>query len=132
VKPWPAAAKARELKIPTGLAIQELAPGDGPVATKGSRVTVHCTMSLRKGAVVWDTRKNEPWQFTIGERRNVAALEYGVLEMRRGGRRRIVAPPAFGYRGAGIPGQIPPNAILILEVEMLSVEPRGDHDSMKK
>jgi len=112
------------LKIPKGLKTEDLVVGEGPVATKGSRVTVHCTIRLRKGDVVRDTRqRNEPFLFTIGDRHEMAALEYGVLDMKMGGKRRITSPPAFAYRDAGIPGVFPPNALLILEVEMLSIEP---------
>jgi peptidylprolyl isomerase len=49
-----------------------------------------------------------------------ASLFYGVEGMRVGGTRRIRVAPHLAYREAGVPGVIPPNAILIVEVQVLS------------
>ena len=47
-------------------------------------------------------------------------LFYGVEGMRVGGRRRLRVAPHLAYREAGIAGVIPANAMLTVEVEVVS------------
>lgn len=49
-----------------------------------------------------------------------AGLFYGVEGMRVGGRRRFRVAPHLAYREAGVPGVIPPNALLTVEIEVVS------------
>jgi hypothetical protein len=49
-----------------------------------------------------------------------AGLFYGVEGMRVGGRRRLRVAPHLAYREAGVPGVIPPDALLTVEVEIVS------------
>jgi FKBP-type peptidyl-prolyl cis-trans isomerase len=52
-----------------------------------------------------------------------AGLFYGVDRMRVGGTRRLRVAPHLAYREAGVPGVIPPNALLTVEV--LVIDERG-------
>jgi len=56
----------------------------------------------------------------IGRESMFAGLLYGVEGMRVGGRRRIRVAPHLAYGEAGVPGVIPPNALLTVEVEIVS------------
>jgi hypothetical protein len=49
-----------------------------------------------------------------------AGLFYGVEGMRVGGIRRIRVAPHLAYREAGVPGIVPPNALLTVEVYVVS------------
>jgi FKBP-type peptidyl-prolyl cis-trans isomerase FkpA len=102
----------------SGLRVEELQTGDGPVAGRGARVTVRYSGYLNRG---------DPFQtdvvatFAVGERNTIAGLSWGVEGMRVGGRRRLRVGPHLAYREAGVPGLIPPNAKLVFEVELLAV-----------
>lgn len=49
-----------------------------------------------------------------------SGLFHGVQGMRIGGRRLLRVAPHLAYREAGVPGIIPPNALLQVEVEVLA------------
>ena len=63
-------------------------------------------------ALVTDLRVDRVFMF--------AGLFYGVQGMRVGGTRRLRIAPHLAYREAGVPGSIPPNALLTVEVAVLS------------
>ena len=50
----------------------------------------------------------------------IAGLFYSVEGMKIGGTRRIRVGPHLAYRDTGVPGWIPPNALLIIEVAILA------------
>lgn len=102
-----------------GIRIEEVQPGDGAVAEKGCKVTVRYDGFLRRGDAF---QEGETVSFKLGRREVIAGLEYGVEEMRVGGRRRIRVSPHLAYGDRGVEGVVPPNALLIFDVELLAVE----------
>ena len=101
-----------------GVEIESEEPGTGAVATRGKTVLVRLRGTLHHGDTFMDS---ELYSFAIGERDAIAGLEYGVEGMRVGGRRRVKVPPHLAYREQGVPGKIPPNALLFFDVELLEV-----------
>lgn len=57
----------------------------------------------------------------------IPAFDYSVEGMREGGRRKVKVSPVLGYREKGLPGKIPPNAVLTLDIELVAVESRPMH-----
>ena len=49
----------------------------------------------------------------------VNGLFYGVEGMRVGGTRRLEIAPHLAYADRGVPGVVPPNAVLIAEISVL-------------
>ncbi len=92
--------------------------GDGREATRGDTVTVSYDLSLNRGDVV---QSLDLFSFTLDKRDVIAALEYGVEGMCVGGRRCFRAGPHLGYRDKGVDDIIPPNAVLIFDLKLLSV-----------
>ena len=53
----------------------------------------------------------------------VAGLFYGMQGMRVGGTRTLRVAPHLAYREQSVPGVIPPNALLTIEVTVLAERP---------
>ncbi|MCL4866322.1 MAG: FKBP-type peptidyl-prolyl cis-trans isomerase [Gemmatimonadales bacterium] len=107
----------------SGLLFQDDSVGVGDSVTVGSTVVVHYTGWFPDGTVFDTSRESgNPISFQVGRGEVIEAWEEGLLGMRVGGRRKLVVPPALGY-GEGGWGSIPPNAVLVFEVELLELRP---------
>ena len=107
----------------TSLQVEELEVGEGAEAVLGSKVGVHYTGWLVDGTEFDSSRhRGPPLFFSLGAGQVIRGWEQGVLGMKVGGKRKLTIPPrlAYGKRGAG---EIPPNATLIFEVELVRVSP---------
>lgn len=107
------------------LRVNDTVEGAGDPVLVGDTLTVHYTGVLPDGTVFDSSRDGEPFSFTLGEGRVIQGWERGLLGMKVGGTRLLVIPPSLGYGATGI-GQIPPNATLIFEVELLKRSPAGE------
>lgn len=101
-----------------GVEIEEDRPGDGPIAERGATVVVRYSSYLRRGEAF---ERDRVLTLTLGQRRVIAGLEYAIEGMRVAGRRRIRVGPHLAYRARGVPGRIPPNAVLTFDLELLEV-----------
>ena len=108
----------------TGTVVTEdLVVGTGATAAVGSAVTVMYVGRLTNGTVFDDSNaRNQPLVFRIGGGLYLAAFEQGVVGMRVGGRRRLTIPPGLAYGAEGRPPAIPPNATLVFEVDLLTLQ----------
>jgi FKBP-type peptidyl-prolyl cis-trans isomerase len=107
----------------SGLKYVELKVGDGKEAKEGSTVSVHYTGTLENGKKFDSSRdRNEPFEVTIGKTRVIKGWTEGLQGMKAGGKRKLIIPPELGYGERGAGKDIPPNATLIFEIEMLKVD----------
>ena len=138
-KPKPAAAPPQEpapaaaAPAITELQREDLTVGVGEALADGQVAIVHFTGWLydpskpdRKGTK-YDTSRDSPQpdQITVGAGQVVKGWDLGIVGMQVGGLRRLVIPPDLAYGAAGAPGAvpIPPNSPLVVEVELLGIEP---------
>ena len=108
-------------KTSTGLYYRDREVGTGAVASAGAQVVVHYQGWLSDGRFVDSSIGRSPYAFVLGAGRVIEGWDEGVAGMRVGGKRQLVIPPSLGYGAAGSGGRVPPNAILVFEVELLSV-----------
>jgi FKBP-type peptidyl-prolyl cis-trans isomerase FkpA len=108
---------------PSGLIIEEVIIGQGAAAQAGQRVTVHYTGWLTDGETFDSSKdRDDPFQFSLGAGRVIKGWDEGVQGMQVGGTRKLTIPPALGYGARGAGGVIPPNATLVFEVELISID----------
>ena len=106
----------------SGLQIEEVRLGDGDSAATGQFVSVHYTGWLTDGSKFDSSKdRDEPFEFSLGQRMVIAGWDEGVQGMRVGGVRKLTIPPQLGYGARGAGGVIPPNATLVFEVELLDI-----------
>ena len=107
----------------SGLKYWVLKPGTGATPQTGQRVKVHYTGWLKDGTK-FDSSvdKGRPFGFAVGTGGVIQGWDEGVGTMKVGEKRQFEIPPQLGYGERGAGGVIPPNATLIFDVELLSVE----------
>lgn len=104
--------------------IEKLVVGDGAVAVRHSKVTVHYAGWLMDGTKFDSSLdRGKPIEFTLGASQVIPGWDIGVEGMKVGGKRRLIIPPELGYGKRGAGGVIPPNATLKFEVALLSLTP---------
>jgi FKBP-type peptidyl-prolyl cis-trans isomerase len=107
--------------MPNGVVVHTLRPGDGDVAKKGDKITIHFVGTLLDGGVFDSSRaRGEPMKFWVGEGQVVEGLDQALLGVREGELRTITVPAKLGY-GMEAKPNIPANSTLVFEVELLDV-----------
>jgi FKBP-type peptidyl-prolyl cis-trans isomerase FkpA len=119
----------------TELVKKDIKIGTGEEAVIGKMVEVHYTGWLydvtapeNKGAKFDSSRdRGTPFSFLLGAGRVIKGWDRGVAGMKVGGQRTLIIPAemAYGARGAG--NVIPPDAVLIFDVELLGLRQGSTH-----
>lgn len=111
------------IKTPSGLQYRDEVVGTGDAPKTGQQVTVHYTGTLTNGTKFDSSRdRKQPFTFIIGVGQVIKGWDEGVMSMKVGGRRVLTIPSDLAYGSRGAAGVIPPNATLVFDVELLSVQ----------
>jgi FKBP-type peptidyl-prolyl cis-trans isomerase len=107
------------------LKIEYLQKGQGAAPAPGDTVVVHYTGWLTNGQKFDSSHdRSEPFEVEVGRGRVIEGWDVTLAQMRVGDHVRVTIPAELAY-GSRSPGAgIPPNAILIFEIEMLDVRAR--------
>lgn len=104
--------------------IDVLKEGDGVAAVNYAKVTVHYSGWLTDGKKFDSSLdRGKPFDFYLGAGQVIKGWDLGVIGMKVGGKRKLTIPPHLGYGARGAGGEIPPNATLVFEIELLAVDP---------
>lgn len=121
----PPAVTGKTVTLPDGLQYIDVQTGCGPAAQSGSNVSVEYTGWLQSSGKKFDSSYDHggsPFTFVLGQGKVIKGFDEGLVGMRQqGGIRRIIIPAALGYGASGSPPTIPANAVLIFDIQMLSV-----------
>jgi FKBP-type peptidyl-prolyl cis-trans isomerase len=109
---------------PSQLEMDDIGVGTGRTAKAGDTVHVRYTGTLTNGTKFdsTDDHGGEPFKFTIGKGEVIKGWDEGVVGMKVGSIRRLRIPPALGYGENGSPPTIPPNAGLVFQIELVSID----------
>jgi peptidylprolyl isomerase len=121
--PMHGAPAGKSVTTKSGLTYVDLVVGKGPMPKPGQTISVLYTGRLTNGTIFdsTSTRNNEPFETPIGVGQVIKGWDEGMLTMRVGGKRRLTIPPSLGY-GAQAQDQIPANATLIFDVQLLAIK----------
>jgi FKBP-type peptidyl-prolyl cis-trans isomerase FklB len=105
----------------SGLQYKELVAGTGVSPEATDKVTVHYTGKLIDGTVFDSSvERGEPIQFPLNG--VIRGWTEGLQLMKEGGKAELVIPSDLGYGPRGSGASIPPNSVLVFEVELISVD----------
>ena len=105
----------------------DLRLGTGAEALSGSTVGVRYTLWLYDSSksdgkgLELETSGTSSSSFQLGANAVIEGWDRGVPGMRVGGQRRLVVPPDLAY-GDTRSGIVPPNATLVFDIELVSVQ----------
>jgi FKBP-type peptidyl-prolyl cis-trans isomerase len=121
------------MNLKRGIRLLAEQEGTGESVKKGNRVVYNLKMFLHHGDEVLlnerqaehlpeemlrtvETRRLVDHRTTLGTREAIAGVEYSLMGMRKGGYRKVRVSPHMAFRDKGLPGLVPPNAVLVIEL----------------
>jgi FKBP-type peptidyl-prolyl cis-trans isomerase FkpA len=114
-----AATEKGAQKTASGLIYFETKAGTGTSPTPSDKVKVHYRGTLIDGTEFDSSyKRGEPIEFPLNG--VIKCWTEGVGKMKPGGKAKLVCPPDIAY-GDRSPPPIPPNSVLLFEVELLAV-----------
>jgi FKBP-type peptidyl-prolyl cis-trans isomerase len=107
----------------SGLRYQIIQKGSGIKAEKGQQVSVHYQGALIDGTVFDSSyKRKEPIEFQLGIGQVISGWDEGLQLLHVGDKARFVIPSDLAYGSAGAGGVIPPDAILVFDVELVGAK----------
>ena len=106
----------------SGLQYEFIQQGSGGAMPSASdKVEVHYHGTLVDGTV-FDSSVNRGQTITFGLNQVIRGWTEGLQLMSEGDKIRLFIPPELGY-GSRSAGKIPPNSVLIFDVELIKINP---------
>jgi len=114
---------ANIVTTPSGLKYEEVQVGTGETPKTGQKIAVHYTGTLENGKK-FDSSvdRGDPIVFTLGVGQVIKGWDEGLSTMKVGGKRKLIIPAELGYGSRGAGADIPPNATLLFDVELVEIK----------
>ena len=111
-------------KTDLGIYYSIVTPGKGANPNTGDTISVHYTGKFLDGKV-FDSSANagKPLEFPVGFGFVIKGWDEGLKLVKIGEKGILYIPSGLAYGPAGAGGVIPPDAVLIFEVELVKVKP---------
>jgi FKBP-type peptidyl-prolyl cis-trans isomerase len=100
---------------------QILQEGAGDYVRVTDTVTVHYKGTLLKDGSIFDQTKDKPARFPL--QRLIKGWQIGLAKCRVGGKIKIIIPSGTAYGMRTRSKAIPPNSVLVFDIEVLKAEP---------
>jgi FKBP-type peptidyl-prolyl cis-trans isomerase len=119
--------KVKAQKTASGLYYVILQKGTGENAKAGQQVTVNYTGRTMEGNV-FDSNTDpkfmhvEPFTFSLGGHQVIAGWDEGIALLNKGAKAILYIPSPMAYGAASPSAAIPPNSIMIFDVELLDAK----------
>jgi len=107
--------------LPSGLGYKVIKPSVGRKPKLEDTVTVHYRATLIDGTEFYNSYlRGQPETLRVKE--VIPGLTEALTLMQEGAKWLVFIPPSLGYSERGVGGQIGPNATLIFEIELISIQ----------
>lgn len=117
-KQWPQAKKTS-----TGLRYVMLKEGEGEPAKPGDLISVLYRGWILNGKVFDEAQDPaQPFTFRLGRSMVIQGWDQGLQLMKRGGKMLLIVPSELGYGSRGNGPEIPRNATLVFEIDLLELK----------
>ena len=105
------------------LKIKDIKVGKGQAAKDNDLVSMHYTGWLLDGTKFDSSYDRDvPFEVRIGAGYVIKGWDLGVPGMKVGGKRKLTIPPELAYGRYGVDPDIPGDATLVFEVELLKIK----------
>ncbi len=113
--------EVKAITLSSGLKIIHLEKGKGAKVQKGDKLKVDYTGYFVDGKIFdSSSKRNAPFEFTIGIDRVIEGWTEGVMLLNEGGKARLFIPYTLAYGAAGY-GPIPAKSNLIFDVKLVKI-----------
>lgn len=107
-------------KTESGLRYKIIQEGNGEAPKSGQTVSVHYKGMLTNGNEFDNSyKRKQPIDFTLDGGQVIPGWDEGIGLLTKGAKALLAIPPHLAYGSQGAGGVIPPNAILLFEVELM-------------
>lgn len=121
--------KASVVEIePSMLQYEVIQPGSGDAVKENSTPLIHYTGKFIDGQTFGSTEQTgEPVALSLDQ--TIPGFKRGLVGMKEGEKRRLFVHPDLGY---GTQGPLPPNSLLIFEIEIVKADTSDDEAMLEE